>query len=126
MINPFGTVETRWATLLIGIQEALWASAPLIDQGHLAKALGRHGDDWFFVMFFCGVMLIVGSIFPCRSLRHIALFLSSVVWMVTFGLLIKQQATLSAPMLTIPAMGIFCLLLLFNDAAKKGDGNGSY
>lgn len=123
MLKFFGQSETRWATMLIGVQETLWSTAPLVASGPLYKTLSRYdaAESWFFIMFSCGCMLIASSMLPWRSGRHIGLFLSCVVWLVTFGLVMKQHGAMSPGMLTFPVMGVFCLLLLINDAFKKAN-----
>lgn len=119
----FGCVETRWACLLIGLQQTLWALEVFLSpDGRLSRILSLEGLDetWFSALFINGILLVIGSIAPWRSGRQIGLFLSGVAWLITFWLFIRVGVT-TLNVLTAPLIGAYCFLLLVNDSRKKGN-----
>jgi len=115
--------EIRYCSLLIGLIETLWAFVGLLPSlpGSLFSATVRAsglGDVWFFVMFFTGFVLFLGSVFPWRSGRHIGLFLSSLVWFVTFGVFI-DMAFVAPVVISMPIFGGVSILLMYSDAKRK-------
>lgn len=121
MIFPY----TGAASLLIGLLQVLWALIPLVD-AHLgqhslfSRALSESdtGDEWFATMLLTGALLAVASVMRRRSLRHVALFLSSSVLLASFALFIHMHVVTPVT-LTLPVLGLYCILLLIIDAANK-------
>lgn len=122
--------ETRWCTLLIGSIQIIWAMLPITGgDWRFQKILRHYGqvEEWLTFMALCGILLIVGAIFPWRSGRHIGLFLSSIIWFTSFGMWLNYWATsgkwlVSPTTMLFPLLGIFCLVLLANDVAQKPKG----
>lgn len=122
-----GMSEVRWASLLIGLLQFTWSMIPLSGgQGMITRALQDADavEPWFVAMALVGMMLILSSVLPWRSGRHIALFLSSSVWFSTFGMVLSSTLEHGTKppivlMATFPLLAVYCLLLLVNDVHRK-------
>ena len=115
--------ETRMAAMLVGILEVLWSLLPMMDPSNptiFVNILSELNMPqlWETCMFFIGALLVVTSICPWRSGRHIALFLSSTAFFSTFGFFMHNWAATPAT-LAFPVLGAYCLALLVVDVAKK-------
>lgn len=119
---------TGAASFLIGLLQILWAALPLVNgaaerQSLFVKALreSNTGEEWLVTMFLTGALLCFSSLFPRRSLRHIALFLSGIVLLTSFGIFLNAQ-TVTPVTLALPLLGGYCGFLLVLDAANKKKG----
>ena len=117
--------ETRYCSMLIGAITATWSALGLSTTPESLFAVTLHranlGAEWFFLMLITGVLLVVSSIFPLRSLRHIGLFLASLVWASMTGVFLL--AGLITPVtITAPLFALWPVLLMYADAKNKPRG----
>jgi hypothetical protein len=115
--------EIRYACLLIGLLEIVWSAVGIVPAEPQSKfATVLHEQDfgvvWLFIMLLVGILLTAGAILPWRSGRHIALFLSSLIWFSWFGIFIRELPW--APVVaSMPIIGAMCVLLMYSDAKQK-------
>lgn len=115
-----GLIQVQWAWLALYQQDSNMPSlfvAALIDQGI--------ADEWLWTMLLSGSLLSVSSLLYRRTLRHIALFLSSTVLLSSFSMFTIYWI-LTPVTLTLPLMGFYCILLLALDVANKNRHKGAY
>lgn len=124
--------ETRYCTMLIGAIQIVWSVLPITGGDWRFISILRYfdqGDEWLFFMLLTGLLLLVGGAFPLRKLRHIGLFLSSSVWLASFGMWLNYWAVtnkwlVSPTILLFPLLGMYCLILLGNDILGKPKTKG--
>lgn len=117
--------ETRYCSMLIGAMTALWSLLGIVPNRESLFTTTLHaanlGNEWFFLMLLTGLLLIVSSVFPLRSMRHIALFGASLVWAAMTGVFLL--ANLSTPVtVSAPLFALWPILLLYADAKNKPRG----
>ena len=82
--NRHSAFERKIATLLIGVSAVMYGLMPLLDKStasgfmRYTTALG-YGPSWYVMLVSAGVLMCLGALLPCRSLRHIGLVLGSFV-----------------------------------------------
>lgn len=120
---------TGAASFLIGLLQILWSALPLASSATGKRSLfvtalqeTDTGAEWLVTMLLTGVLLSVASLYPRRSLRHIALFLSGAVLLTSFGLFIRA-GVITPVSLSLPLLGAYCVFLLILDTANKKKGS---
>lgn len=127
---PTQRSEARLCTLLIGAIQVIWSMLPVTGGDWRFQRILRHyeyAQEWLSFMALCGVLLIIGALCPWRSGRHMGLFLSSTVWFSSFGMWLNYWAEtgkwlVSPTTMLFPLLGLFCLVLFYNDVAQKPRG----
>lgn len=119
---------TGAASFLIGLLQILWAALPLVSDATGRQSLfvstlreSGAGEEWLITMLLTGLLLSFASLYPRRSLRHIALYLSGVVLLTSFGIFLTA-AVVTPVTLSLPLLGGYCGFLLILDAANKKKG----
>lgn len=129
MMMPYQKSETRLCALLIGAIQTIWSvlSTTGGSAGFLkALAYYHQSEKWLFFMALSGMLLIVTSLFPWRSGRHISLFLSTTVWFSSTALWLNYGVDtdvwiVSPTTVLFPLLGTFCLVLLYNEVVQRPD-----
>ena len=117
--------ETRYCSMLIGALTAIWSLLGLVPHREslfvTTLRTANLGNEWFFLMLLTGLLLIISSVFPLRSLRHIALFGASLVWTSMTGVFLL--ANLITPVtVSAPLFALWPILLMYADAKNKPRG----
>lgn len=125
-----GVPFTGLASLLVGLLQTMWATIPLFPNSHnslffkAVHAAGA-GEEWLAVMFASGAFLSFASLNLNRGMRHMALIISSMVMLSTFGLFTSAR-TITPVTLTTALLGVYALFLLWFDVkckeSRKGGG----
>lgn len=113
--------------MLIGFIQLAWSLIPVTGgDWRFLKVLraAQHTEEWLVYSMLCGVLLIVGAVCPMRRLRHAALFMSSIVWFTSFGMWLTYYHErgvwlISSATMLFPVLGVFCIVLLWNDVSQK-------
>ena len=118
--------EIRYCALLIGLIQMSWAFVGLTDSHGIslfARTLKESGlgYSWFSVMFASGLFLSLGALLPMRRLRHISLYLSSLIWMAMFFVFLGS-APATPVVISMPLFSVFSVLLIYSDAKRKTRG----
>lgn len=117
----FTAAEIKLSSFTIGGLEFIWASVISLDpNGRLSMLLQLYDlrMEFVSVLSVAGALLMAGSIFPWRKMRHVGLCLSPLVTFPTFGVLIGHGLT-GALSFSLPFLGIMSLVTFFMDAKRK-------
>ena len=123
MKNPHSAFERKVASLLIGVHGILYGVMPLLDT-HNASGFMRHmhsanySASWYALMALSGLLLCIGSLLPCRSLRHVGLTVAVFVYgsIGTEFMITGQMIPVTFTFLMLPA---FAMWLLIDDVRRK-------
>lgn len=127
----FGVPFTGAASFFIGLQQVLWSLIPLLPyEPNLRKSLfvqvmdaTNTSSSWLAIMLLSGLYLCVTSFMLNRSKRHVALALSSMVCLATFGLFVRANAVTPVSA-SLPLMGAYLAFLLWLDVFNKNKRRG--
>lgn len=109
-----GGIMLIWSMLALGPEESLFV-----------KYLTRHrlAEEWAFILFSNGLLLLIGSLFPWRSGRHIGLALGCFT-MFALGGVFFIEGLFTPVTVTMPYLGLMSLITLLAEVWEK-PRNGS-
>lgn len=108
-----GGIMILWSFLAFGTDDSLFVQA-LAEEGALPY--------WGTFMFLNGLLLLLGSFFPLRRLRHIGLTLCC-FQMFALGGFFFRMGIFTPVSVTMPYLGLMSLITLMAEAkGKKRDG----
>jgi hypothetical protein len=124
---PTQRSEARLCTLLLGAIQLYWSVLPLVGGDfRLSRMLDHFSqkEEWFVVMGFLGLLMMISAVTPWRSMRQLSQFLSCASWFGFFGMWLTYYAEtgrwiVSPVAMTAPLFGLFCFLLFVNDVLQK-------
>lgn len=121
----FTAMEIKLASFTIGGLQFIWASVISIEpRGQLSMMLQLYDLRYEFVTLLAaaGALLMSGSLFQWRKMRHIGLWLTPMICFPAFGVLIGHGVTAGALAFSLPFLGIMALVTFFMDAKRKPRG----
>ena len=113
--------HTKIASFMLGGIMLLWAAIPLAsDESLLVKYLNLDDvtGEWGFVMLANGLLLMIGSLFQWRSMRHIGLALCCFV-MFAFGGYFFAWGLFTPVTVLMPYLGLMSLITLMAETKAK-------
>ena len=117
----FTSFEIRASSFVLGEMMLIWSAVVYLDyHGRLSLMLDLWGAREIFslAMGIAGLMMIVGSIFPMRKLRHAGLWLTPLVSFPAF-MLLAENNMIGLKSISLPVIGIMSLVIFFMDAKRK-------
>jgi hypothetical protein len=113
--------DLKLSSIILGGLQVLWGLGFLFNPGgRLAMLLELWNLRVFFAVFLelSGILLLIGSVFPYRKIRHLGLLLTPMITFPTFGVALTYE-TLNAVALSLPFVGLAALVIMFLDAKGK-------
>ena len=113
--------HTKIAAVMLGGIMLLWSALAIGPPDSLfVKTLNRENMAavWAFLMFSNGLLLLVGSLCPWRSGRHIGLALCCFT-MFALGGFFLEQAVFTPVTVMMPYLGIMALITLLAEVKGK-------
>lgn len=104
-----GGIMILWGFLALGPQDSLFVR--YLNHSDLA-------EEWGGTMFLNGLMLLIGSFFPLRKLRHIALTLCC-FQMTALGGYFFELGLFTPVTVTMPYLGLMALITLMAEVKGK-------
>ena len=120
-MSRFNPGELKISAFIIGALEILWGIGMLYNStGRLAALLELWGVREMFAIFLllAGLLLVCGSAFPCRKIRHSGLILTPMITFPTFGFAVDNNM-INTFALSLPFLGAMALLIMFMDSRGK-------
>lgn len=106
-----------WSALSLGPDESLFVKYLELENVEF---------QWAFILFANGMLLLLGSIFPWRSMRHIGLALGCFV-MMAFGGYFFLLGLFTPVTVVMPYLGLMSLITLMAEVKgkpRKGERDG--
>ena len=114
-------LEIKLSAVILGGLEAIWGmgmiTGPMGNVGRLLELWGLK-DEFGSLLLFAGLLVCLGSTFPCRKLRHWGLMLTPMICFPTFGLAVDNNMV-NAFALSLPFIGCMALLIMWFDTSRK-------
>lgn len=108
-----GGIMLLWSALAIGPEDSLFV-----------RYLNYHSaaEEWAFLLSSNGIMLLISSFFPLRSVRHISLALGCFV-MFALGGYFFTEGLVTPVTVTMPFLGFMSLITMLAEAKGKPRGS---
>ena len=107
-----GGIQIVWALLAIGPDDSLFTAY---------LAMSGLAQEWGAIMFCNGLLLLIGSMCPWRSGRHIGLALGCFI-MLALGGYFFQQGLFTPVTALMPFLGLMSLITLLAEVQGKPRG----
>jgi hypothetical protein len=120
-VAQFNPGELKISAFIIGALEVLWGIGMLYNpHGRLSALLELWGVREIFavMLLLAGLLLVCGSAFPCRTVRHAGLILTPMITFPTFGFAVDNNM-INVFALSLPFLGAMALLIMFMDSRGK-------
>lgn len=117
----FSAKEIKLASFTIGGLEFIWASAISMNPGGRLSMMLQLYDvrvEFVSILAAAGVFLMLGSTCPWRKMRHFGLWLTPMITLPTFGVLIGHGLA-GLWSFSLPFLGVMALVTFFMDAKRK-------
>lgn len=114
-------MELRLSAFIIGVLELIWAASITFDGGgRLANMLQMYQlhEEFSSLMALSSMFILLGSIMPCRAIRHVGLWITPIIMFPAFGLLVDNNIT-SAASFSLPFIGMMALFVYYMDVRGK-------
>lgn len=119
--DRFNPGEIKISAFIIGALEILWGMGMLYNpSGRLASLLELWDARELFgcSLLLAGLLLVAGSAFPCRKIRHAGLILTPMITFPVFGFVLDNNVV-NVFSLSLPFLGMMALLIMFMDSRGK-------
>jgi len=114
-------LEIKLSGFIIGMTELIWAAATLgSSHGRIAGLMELYGtrEEFGLLLALSGLLIVVGSVFPCRNVRHWGLLLCPFVTFPACGVAVAHNL-MGVGALLLPFIGMMALLTMWFDARGK-------
>ena len=113
--------EIKMSAFIIGMLELVWGFSAAFDlRGRMSMMLDVYSvrEEFAALLLISGFMIIAGSVFPCRKIRHGGLILCPFVTVPAFGFALTNNIT-SASAVTLLFIGVVSILIMWFDVRGK-------
>lgn len=114
-------LEIKLSGFIIGMMELMWATSTLWDtKGRIALVMDLYGtrEEFGLLLAISGLLIVTGSVFPCRNIRHWGLLMCPLVVFPAAGVAVMHNMV-SFGTLLLPFIGAMALLTMWFDARGK-------
>lgn len=120
-MKPFTALELKLSAFIIGVLELIWGFVALMDsRGRVSMLMELYSvrEEFGLTLLLSALLLLTGSVFPCRNVRHWGLIICPLVTFPVSGFALTNNI-INVGSLALPFLGAMALLILWFDVRGK-------